>query len=73
MSVWTLRNNKVHKVYQLCKEYRDSLLAIDGYKLGFILHKGGSRKEFTEHLNKLRAESIKKKRELIKSIKELDK
>ena len=67
-----LSNDKIQKIYQLCKEYRDSLLAIAGYKLGFILHKGGSRKEFTEHLNKLRAESIKKKRELINAVKELD-
>ena len=34
--------------------------------------KGICRKEFGEHLDKLRSESIKKKRELINAVKELD-
>ena len=67
-----LINQKIQKIYQLCKEYDDSKLAIDDYKICFVLRKGICRKEFGEHLDKLRSESIKKKRELINAVKELD-
>ena len=66
-----VQKTEVQKIYELCKKYDDSLRTIEDYKICFALHKGGNRKEFTERLNKLRAESIEKKRKLIESIKNL--
>lgn len=66
------RINKVQKVYQLCKEYKNSLLAVENYKMYLTMEKGSNQNEFVEHLDKLRTEEIKKKRELKEAITNLD-
>lgn len=69
MDIMTLRNNQVQKVCQLCKEYNNSSLAVENYKMCFT---GDNRNEFVEHLDELRAKAIEKKHELIKTVKNLD-
>ena len=69
MDIMTLRNNQVQKVCQLCKEYNNSSLAVENYKMCFT---EDNRNEFVEHLDKLRAKAIEKKHELIKTVKNLD-
>lgn len=68
----SLINNKVQKVCQLCKEYDNSLQAIEDYRMCFVPGEDGNQREFEKNLDKLREESIKKKRELKKAVTNLD-